>query len=57
MRSRHWEQLSAALGFPFNPERSFTLRKAEELKLLEHVEAISKVDPAWRSCCMTHVTA
>ncbi len=43
MRDRHWTQLSEQLGFPFHPDKSFTLHKAEELKLLDHIEIITKV--------------
>ena len=33
MRPRHWDQVSATLGFPLNPDAKFTLKKAEEMNL------------------------
>ena len=43
MRERHWNQLSEQLGTTLNPGKDFTLVKAEEMKLLDHLEAITKV--------------
>jgi hypothetical protein len=43
MRERHWNQLSTDLGMSLHPEKSFTLKKAEEMGLLEHLEIITKV--------------
>lgn len=43
MRERHWNLLSDQLGSRLNPGKDFTLVKAEEMKLLDHLETISKV--------------
>jgi dynein heavy chain len=43
MRERHWTLLSDQLGTRLNPGKDFTLVKAEEMKLLEHLGAITKV--------------
>ena len=36
--------MSEALGFTLNPDKNFTMAKAEEMKLLDHMEVITKVD-------------
>ncbi|KAG2485619.1 hypothetical protein HYH03_015682 [Edaphochlamys debaryana] len=43
MRDRHWDQLSASLGFRLHPDKNFTLSAAEEMGLLAHLPAITKV--------------
>ncbi|XP_033121083.1 dynein heavy chain 1, axonemal-like, partial [Anneissia japonica] len=43
MRSRHWELLSAELGFKILPKASLTFKKCLEMNLQEHIEKISKV--------------
>lgn len=43
MRERHWDQLTEQLGFKLNPDKNFTLVKAQEMKLLEHQDVITKV--------------
>ena len=43
MRERHWNLLSEQLGTTLNPGKEFTLVKAEEMKLLDHLETITKV--------------
>lgn len=43
MRPRHWEQMSEVLGQPLAPGPGFTLAKAAEMGLLEHMAAITKV--------------
>jgi dynein heavy chain, axonemal len=43
MRGRHWEALSAQLGFTLNPDKAFTLQKAADMGLLGHLETITKV--------------
>ncbi|KAK9803422.1 hypothetical protein WJX72_010826 [[Myrmecia] bisecta] len=43
MRERHWAQLSAELAMPLNPDKSFTLTKAQEMNLLASLDVISKV--------------
>ena len=43
MRARHWEQLSADLGFPIVPKADLTFKKCLEKNLGEHIETISKV--------------
>ena len=43
MRNRHWEQLSADLGFPIRPKASLTFSKCLEMKLQDHITVIAKV--------------
>ncbi|KAF5829735.1 dynein heavy chain, N-terminal region 2-domain-containing protein [Dunaliella salina] len=43
MRQRHWETISKDIGMPLYPDKKFTLVKAEEMGLLNHLTAISKV--------------
>lgn len=43
MRQRHWEEISTAIGFKLFPDKTFTLVKAEEMKLLDHLPAITAV--------------
>ncbi|CAG9466771.1 unnamed protein product [Pedinophyceae sp. YPF-701] len=43
MRDRHWDQLSEGLGFELRPGDDFTMTKAQEMGLLDHIELISKV--------------
>ncbi|XP_065194434.1 dynein axonemal heavy chain 1-like [Sycon ciliatum] len=43
MRTRHWDQLSADLGFQVRPKPSFTFQKCLEMKMDEHIDVISKV--------------
>ncbi|KAG2439747.1 hypothetical protein HYH02_010624 [Chlamydomonas schloesseri] len=43
MRDRHWDQLSAMLGFKLHPDKTFTLAAAERMGLLQHLQAIAKV--------------
>ena len=44
MRERHWDQLTAALGFKLKPDDNFTLRKGlEDLKLSDHMDVIVKI--------------
>lgn len=43
MRDRHWDQLSSTLGFDIKPNAEFTLSKAAEMGLLDHLEAISRI--------------
>ncbi len=43
MRDRHWDQLSAQLGFRLHPDKNFTLAAAESMGLLSHLEVITKV--------------
>ncbi|GAX80571.1 hypothetical protein CEUSTIGMA_g8008.t1 [Chlamydomonas eustigma] len=43
MRDRHWDIISGKLGFKLNPGKNFTLVKAEEMKLLNYLDEITKV--------------
>eukprot|EP00967_Tisochrysis_lutea_P089112 scaffold126715_cov26-Tisochrysis_lutea.AAC.1 len=43
MRQRHWETISKDIGMPLYPDKKFTLVKAEEMGLLNHLTAITKV--------------
>ena len=43
MRDRHWDQLSALLGFKLHPDKTFTMAAAEQMGLLQHLQAITKV--------------
>ncbi|GLC56009.1 hypothetical protein PLESTB_001054700 [Pleodorina starrii] len=43
MRDRHWEQLSASLGFKLHPDKNFTLSAGDSMGLLAHLQVISKV--------------
>lgn len=43
MRERHWTLLSEQLGTPLHPGKDFTLVKAEEMQLLQHLAVITKV--------------
>ncbi|XP_025097584.1 dynein heavy chain 1, axonemal-like [Pomacea canaliculata] len=43
MRARHWEKLSEQLGMNLKPKADLTFSKCLEMKLLDHVEVISKV--------------
>lgn len=43
MRDRHWEQLSASLGFKLHPDKTFTLSQGFQMNLLAHLPVISKV--------------
>eukprot|EP00798_Chlamydomonas_sp_ICE-L_P022533 gene22533-29660_t len=43
MAERHWNQLSEQLGFPLHPDKNFTMAKAEEMGLLNHLDVIVKV--------------
>ncbi len=43
MRDRHWQQLSAQLGFRLFPDKHFTLAAAEGMGLLGHLPAITRV--------------
>mgnify|MGYP000067473068 CR=1 FL=1 len=43
MRDRHWDDLSAQLGFPLKPDDSFTLTHVFKLALHEHIDLITKV--------------
>ncbi|KAJ9531689.1 hypothetical protein QJQ45_021839, partial [Haematococcus lacustris] len=43
MRPRHWDQLSAQLGFHFHPDKNFTIKKAQSMNLLRHIDVISRV--------------
>lgn len=43
MRDRHWSNLSGQLGMSLHPDASFTLEKAEGMKLLEHLDVITRV--------------
>lgn len=46
MRSRHWADMSSKLGFDVEPDSAFTIDSVIELKLLDHLEVISKVSEA-----------
>lgn len=50
MRERHWTQLSDQLGFKLNPDKSFTLKKAEEMKLMKFQEMIVKASADFAYC-------
>lgn len=43
MRDRHWDALSAQLGYKLQPEASFTLNKAVDMQLMASLESITKV--------------
>jgi hypothetical protein len=43
MRQRHWEKISNDIGMPLYPDKKFTLVKADSMKLLDHLTAITKV--------------
>lgn len=43
MRERHWDALSAQLGYKLQPEASFTLNKAVEMQLMASLDSITKV--------------
>lgn len=43
MKERHWEMVSEALGYHFEPDADFTLAKAASMGLLEHIEMLGKV--------------
>ncbi|KAJ1569497.1 Dynein heavy chain 1, axonemal [Cladochytrium tenue] len=43
MRDRHWEKLSEELSMKIHPDESFTLTNLLNMKLLDQVEAITKV--------------
>ena len=43
MQSRHWEEVSKAVGFALYPDKKFNLSKAVEMNLLEHLPVIAKV--------------
>ena len=40
MKERHWEMLSAGVGFEVKPYEGFTYAKCMEMKLTEHVDAV-----------------
>eukprot|EP00736_Rhodelphis_marinus_P006943 Rmarinus@m.24609 len=42
MRDRHWDAISADLGFELKPDASFTLTRVFELNLPDHAENITK---------------
>lgn len=43
MRNRHWELLSADLGFAVRPKQSLTFKKCLDMNLQDHIQTISKV--------------
>ncbi|EFJ44217.1 dynein heavy chain 2, partial [Volvox carteri f. nagariensis] len=43
MRDRHWDQLSASLGFKLHPDKNFTLSHGHQMGLLSHLQVISKI--------------
>ncbi|GMH32802.1 hypothetical protein BSKO_00636 [Bryopsis sp. KO-2023] len=43
MRDRHWDQLSEELKMELRPDPNFTLSKAEEMGLLNHLEVITRI--------------
>ena len=40
MKDRHWDDLSAALGFEVRPYEGFTYAKCMEMKLADHTETV-----------------
>jgi len=43
MKERHWDQISAKVGFDIRPEEDFTLTKIVEKGMLNHVEVAEEV--------------
>ncbi|XP_052808511.1 dynein axonemal heavy chain 1-like isoform X3 [Mya arenaria] len=43
MRSRHWDNLSAELGFTVVPKANLTFSKCLEMNLQDHIQTIAKV--------------
>jgi len=43
LQTRHWEQISSIIGFPLEPDSSFTLTKAIELELGDHAEELQEL--------------
>ena len=43
LRERHWKRMSKDLGFPVKVDVSFSLSRALQLQLLEHMEVIEEI--------------
>ncbi|KAK3247674.1 hypothetical protein CYMTET_42830 [Cymbomonas tetramitiformis] len=43
MRDRHWEKVTEEIGIDLHPDEKFTLTKALEMGLMDHLEPITKV--------------
>ncbi|CAJ1393417.1 unnamed protein product [Effrenium voratum] len=46
LQRRHWEQISAIIGFPLEPDTSFTLSKAIEMEVGQFTEELGEVSEA-----------
>ena len=43
LQARHWEQISSIIGFPLEPDNSFTLTKAIEMELGDYTEELQEL--------------
>ena len=43
LQARHWEQISSIIGFPLEPDSSFTLTKAIEMELGDYAEELQEL--------------
>lgn len=55
MRDRHWEQLSEQLGMTLKPDKEFSLSKALEMHLMDHLDTIQKVSYSFHAKLLCHL--
>ena len=46
LQTRHWEQISGVIGFPLEPDASFTLAKAIEMDIGQYMDDLQEISDA-----------